>query len=216
MIIFIQFFVLLFTFQTAECYFFDIYDNMTTVEIDANDGNSQDQFGYSVSLWDKYLLIGAPFHDSENESNIGKAYLFNYFVGGRWIYQSSIINDNGYKGEDFGENVVISGSGSGLYAIISAGGSTDSSYILNGYCYTYKIQDSKWIKMNTLTGDDDSNDRFGKSIDISINREYSKNNYNDYDFVIIGAPYDDKSGYTGFYGSAYIYSPNDTNSHTHK
>ena len=45
-------------------------------EIVKSDGAGDDEYGFSVGLWNNLALIGAPLHDANNDPNTGGAYLF--------------------------------------------------------------------------------------------------------------------------------------------
>ena len=46
-------------------------------ELVCSDCGTADEYGFSVALWDKRALVGAPFHDLTGEADAGAAYLFN-------------------------------------------------------------------------------------------------------------------------------------------
>ena len=106
-------------------------------KLKASDGISGDQFGYSVSVCDGSVLIGAPFKNS----NRGSAYFFQRGVTGTWNEVSKVSSTR--SNAQFGYAVAISN----LVACVGAPGETYYDYPSAGTGYFYKRQDvgASWV-----------------------------------------------------------------------
>lgn len=102
----------------------------------ANDGSTNDQFGYSVSLsfnGDK-AVVGSPLIDSGNFSDQGGVYVFTR-AGTVWTQEQKIIASDGATGDNFGNRVVVSPDGQ--YVLVGSpldddkGLNSGSFYIFN-------------------------------------------------------------------------------------
>jgi len=103
------------------------------LELFASNGASFDQFGFSVSIYGNYAIIGAPLKTIGNNSNQGVAYIF-YFNGNSWIQQQELIASNGASFDQFGWSVSIYGN----YAIIGAPFKTIGSNTEQGTAYVFQ------------------------------------------------------------------------------
>jgi YD repeat-containing protein len=142
----------------------------------APDGESNDNFGYSVSLYGDRVLIGA-FGDN---SYAGSAYIFKR-IGSTWLLEAKLYISGGAPPDVFGWSVSLFGD----YALIGSPG--DDSY--QGSAYLFKRSGSTWVQQAKLSALDGSpSDEFGRSVSI----------YGDY--ALVGAWHDDN-----FKGSAYVF-----------
>ena len=154
-------------------------------KIVADDGETNDHFGYSVSISGDYAIVGA-FEDDDNGDRSGSAYIF-VRDGEDWIQQDKITADDGAEGKQFGKSVPIGGD----YAIAGAYCDYDNGYI-SGAAYIFIREGEDWIQQQKITADDgEARDAFGYSVSISGN------------YVIIGAKGDNDNGDRS--GSAYIF-----------
>jgi hypothetical protein len=152
-------------------------------KIVAADGNTNDNFGYSVSISGDYALVGAYHDDIDVNSDQGSAYIF-LRDGNSWSQQAKLTASDGAAGDLFGCSVKISGD----YALVGASGD-DSS---RGSAYIFKRDAETWPQQAKLTASDSAaDDRFGCSVSMSG------------DCAIVGAYNDDDKG--GNSGSAYIF-----------
>ncbi len=145
-----------------------------------DDQAAMNWFGMSISLYDNYLIAGAP-HDN----NQGSAYIFEN-IDENWT-QTAKLTVTDYEGLDnLGYSVAITDQ----YAI--AGSIQQNEY--TGSAYIYKKPETGWVNMTEtvkLTASDGAeDDKFGRSVDISNN------------FVLVGA-----SSQYSFYrtGSVYLF-----------
>jgi len=144
-------------------------------------------FGWSVSLYDRYLLVGAHY----------SAYIFYREDDGSWTQQAKWSNGDIY----FGKELVIYGR----WAMVSLATSTVGASRVFAY---YRDDEGTWSLRNELAPNDVSNGFFGQSI--AIDGRYmivSDRNYAD------NVNYSDNNYYRG---RAYIYYLNDDNLWTEK
>ena len=136
-------------------------------KLTASDENSKDWFGYSVSLDNNYLIIGAgQLWTSRN----GAAYVFKR-DGDIWTEQAKLTASDGESHDAFGISVSIDGD----YALIGADGNEDNENN-SGSAYIFKRNGETWTEQVKLTASDAEEwDRFGCSVSL------------DGDYAIIGA-----------------------------
>jgi len=174
-------------------------------KIIASDRDSTDRFGYSVSLDSNYAIIGAIGADEDTSGgNIklwsGSAYIFETDSTGFWHQVQKIVASDRDAGDYFGFDVSISGN----YAIIGAPNEDHSVFggiykSKSGSVYIFeKDNNGVWKQVQKITAPDrDTDDQFGKSIDI------------DGTYAIVGAYHEDHDTSGGNYkyesGSVYIF-----------
>lgn len=142
----------------------------------ASDGESDNAFGYSVSLDGEYALIGAYL----SHNHMGSAYVYKGYES-TWIEQDILTASDGEFLDNFGYTVSIDGD----YALI--GSYRDDDF--KGAAYVFKREGSNWIEQDKLTASDaEEMDLFGYSVSI------------DGDYALIGALMDDD-----YIGSAYVF-----------
>jgi len=153
--------------------------NTNPLKVTAQDGNTGDWFGFSVSVDADYAIVAAPI---DNDST-GAVYIFEY-NDGNWTQQARLTASDGVAGDYFGSSVSISAN----HAIVGAIG--DNGY--TGSAYIFEGNDGTWTQQAKLTAsDDDAGDFFGQSVSISG------------DCAIVGAWLNDTAGTDT--GSAYIF-----------
>ncbi len=146
-----------------------------------SDGETYDAFGQSVSIYNDYALIGAPYEDIGN----GSAYVFKR-TGNSWIEEDKLTlnTSNSTNDVNFGHSVSIYGD----YALI---GAPLNEYTI-GSAYIFKRDGNKWTEEDKLSPSDGvTYDWFGYSVSI----------YGDY--ALIGA-------HNGGFGSAYVFKRSGT------
>ena len=152
----------------------------------ASDGDTVDEFGWSVSLCGSNLLVGADLDDGDNDSlsASGSAYIFS-FNGIDWIEQQKLTASDADSGGAFGTSVSISGN----YAVVGAfraGNAFES-----GAAYIYYFDGTNWIEhKRILASDSASGDYLGWAVSISGNQTF------------VGATNDDDNGDRS--GSVYV------------
>lgn len=158
----------------------------------ASDGDSQDEFGFSVAVSGDVAVVGAYLHDHGwNGSNVGAVYIFRSADGGRsWIQEAELLASDGMVGDRFGEAVGIAGD-----LILVGARRSDPNGSSSGSAYIYRYDPDgamPWIEEAKLVPlDNASGDFFGASVEI------------DADMVVVGATGDDDNGSSA--GAAYIF-----------
>ena len=151
-------------------------------KLTALDAESDDHFGYTVSLDGDYALIGAPYDDYPGVWNSGSAYIFKR-SGTTWIQEDKLTNPDIDEWDLFGCSVSLDGD----YALVGAEIDDEAS----GSAYIFKRDGSTWIQEDKLTASG-STHTFGCSVSLDGN------------FALIGARN------TNSKGSAYVFHKNTT------
>lgn len=159
-------------------------------KLTADDGASEDLFGYSVSISGDYAIVGA-WGSGGSGTGCCAAYIFKR-DGENWVQQTKLTAPYGSSAGDFGCSVSISDD----YVIVGAH-SADGIVSGCGAAYIYKHEDTDWIHQAKLIASDGAaDDDFGCSV--SINGGYA----------VVGTRYDSDNGDSS--GSAYIFRREDT------
>ena len=125
-------------------------------------GSAAGKFGKSVSIFDRYAIVGAP-EDIHNGVESGTAYVFER-SGSNWTKVDKLAV--GSSGDYFGGYVSISGNAVivGAYGDDNNGSNSGAAHIFE------RTLGSKLRKVAKLTaGDGQAGDRFGESVSISGN-----------------------------------------------
>ena len=153
----------------------------------ADDGATNDFFGFSVALSGDTAVIGA-FRDSDDVKGVdsGSAYVF-IRTGGAWIVEAKLTGSSQAFGSMFGWSVAIDGDTAAVGAL---GDFTNGPG--SGAVYVFTRSNGVWTEQAKLTASDASNDHnFGRSVAISG------------DTAIVGAYLEDTGG--GEAGAAYVF-----------
>jgi hypothetical protein len=155
----------------------------------ANDGMSNDFFGYSVALSKDTAVIGAFRVDDDNRGkDVGAAYVFTR-SNNAWIQQAKRMAADGETGDTFGGNVALS-SDTAVVGVIR-----DDDKIKgkdSGSAYIFTRVGTTWSQQVKLTAPDGAkDDRFGRSVALAG------------DNALIGAMFQDEQGENS--GSAYLF-----------
>jgi len=154
----------------------------------ASDGAAGDLFGWSVSIFGDYAIVGAPEHSIGGNTFQGAAYIFER-SGMSWIQQAKLIASDGAALDKFGFSVSISGD----YAIVGARGHNTGGNTSRGAAYVYYRSGTIWALQDKLIASDGAAyDYFGHSVSISG------------DYAIVGAAEHYTGGNTQ-QGAAYIF-----------
>lgn len=159
----------------------------------ANDGASEDFFGYSVALSGDTAVIGS-FKDDDEILGVdaGSAYVFTR-SGKVWRQQAKLTAADGAPNDTFGGNVVVSGG-----TIVIGAMRDDDKGENSGSAHIYIRSENIWShQAKIIAGDGAKDDAFGQSLALSG------------DTVIIGAPRDDDNGENA--GSVYVFTRVGTN-----
>ncbi len=161
-------------------------------KITASDAALEAMFGFSVSIFGDYAIVGAP---KINRGEPGAAYIFQKDHGGanNWGELKILTaSDSGGQQNGFGDSVSLSGS----YAIVGA--TLDDERAVNaGAAYIFHRDQggtNNWGEVKKLTAlDAAAFDRFGYSVSISG------------DVALVGAHQDDDNEKGDESGSVYIF-----------
>ena len=184
----------------------DEYGNWNLVQkIVASDRIDSTAFGFSAGISGNYIILGAPFNDTdvsgENyKRDAGCAYIFKRDAYGNWEEMQKIVPSDRSPEDRFGYSVSISDS----YAVIGAYYEDEDSLGLNtmsnaGSVYIFHRNESdSWEEMQKIVSSDrQESDHFGDAVSIS------------YPYLIVGAPSEneDENGENTLEspGSAYIF-----------
>lgn len=145
-----------------------------------SDGQTQEDFGSSVSLLGGRALIGA-FNDN---GGTGSAYVFT-LRNGAWLQTAKLTPPAGAEGGFFGGSVSLSGKRA-LVGASLADGATGSAFV-------YVINGGFWnLEAELKASDGLPLDFFAYSVSLSGSR------------ALVGAPFDDNGAFGN--GSAYVFA----------
>lgn len=156
------------------------YDGASWIQIRkimASDALPEDNFGWSVSLKDDYLVVGAPNEDGVNktiDSKSGAAYVFNRNWGGEnnWGQIKKLTASDRATNDLFGFSVAVDGD----YILVGAKDDSEDAQGLNtlnkaGAAYLYKKNNEGpdgWNQLKKLVASDRiAGARFGNAVSIS-------------------------------------------------
>lgn len=166
-------------------------------KLTASDADADDNFGYSLAISGRTVLVGAWQNDSLR-ANSGAAYVFELAADNTWQSTVKLTPDNAdFAGDEFGKAVDIDGD----YLVVGAqfDDTVDND---RGAVYIFaRTNDAErpWQQVAKLTANDSAfRDFFGRTVAISGN------------YIVVGAPEDDDMGNQS--GSAYVFELNTTNS----
>ncbi len=173
-------------------------------KIIASDRQSSDYFGYSVSISNDYIVVGAYGKDRPRPRatalrDVGAAYIFKR-TGSSWSQEQKILPGDINSRDHFGYSVSIDGD----YVIVGSRYESHNAAATGGYAfragsaYIFKRNGSTWNQQQKIVASDrTSRDAFGYSV--NINGEYA----------IVGAPWEDEDASGGnnmrSSGSAYVF-----------
>ena len=153
-------------------------------ELAASDGTAGDQFGYSVSVSGKTLVIGASGKTINSHAGQGAAYVF-VRSGGVWSQQQELAASDGAASDAFGSSVSVSG-----VTTVIGSPNKNISGPGQGAAYVFVFSGTAWTQQQELIASDGAaGDLFGNSVSASGNT------------TVIGAP--DKNGSQG---AAYVFA----------
>ena len=141
------------------------FKGLEQAKLTASDGESNDQFGYSVAVsGDGNTAVIGAYGDDDGGTNAGSAYVF-VRSGSSWTQQAKLTASDGAASDFFGRSVVISGDGN--TAVIGADGDDDGG-IDSGSAYVFTRSGSSWTQQAKLTASDGASSyHFGRSVAVS-------------------------------------------------
>ena len=132
------------------------------MELTANDGTANDNFGNAVAVSGNTALVGANRQPSQN--NRGGAYVFVRTGATTWVQQQKLLPADVANGDTFGAAVAIDGD----TAVVSAPIHKVNSIAGVGAVYVFVRNGSTWTQLQELTPSDGAlNNQFGSSVAIS-------------------------------------------------
>lgn len=133
-----------------------------THKLIASDAAADDFFGDAVAIFADTIVLGAPVDDHAGGSNAGAAYVF-VRDGAAWTEQAKLTAPDAAAGDQFGNNVSLSGSN----AVIGAHLQFDTG-ILPGAAYVFDGAGGVWtFSTKLMSAEPGSVDLFGESVSIS-------------------------------------------------
>jgi hypothetical protein len=152
----------------------------------AADPAADDRFGFSVSVFDDTIIVGARL-DDDGGSNSGSAYVFTR-SGGVWTQQAKLTAADAATGDEFGQSVSVSGD-----TVVVGSAFDDDAGVSSGSGYVFTRSGSVWTEQAKLTAADAAaGDEFGFKVSMIDNT------------VVIAARLDDDGGADS--GSAYVFT----------
>lgn len=152
--------------------------------------DSAAKFGYSVSVSNGNLVVGAVGADTLTANNTGAAFVYEY-TNPSWTLVEMLEHDGARSSDHFGDSVFINGD------IIAIGASyvTTNGHNDAGAAFTFQYDGTDWRRRNSLRASEASpTDYFGFSIAIDGNS------------IVVGSVWD--SDFVEYSGSAYVYEFN--------
>ena len=124
---------------SGSAYVYDLIGGIwtETQKLTPSDGAPGDWFGYSVSLSDDRILIGAIL-DDDNGADSGSAYVFD-LAAGVWSETQKLTSTDGASNDLFGWAVSVSGNQALIGAMLDDDTGTDSG---SAYVFTFTSSDS--------------------------------------------------------------------------
>jgi FG-GAP repeat len=151
-------------------------------ELMASDGQANDNFGWSVSLYGDTALVGA-WADNDMGNASGSAYVF-VRDGNTWTEQQKLTASDGATTDFFGFSLSVYGDTALVGAV------RDDGYV--GSAYVFVRTDTTWSEQQKLTASDGATgDEFGQSVSLHG------------DVALVAAHGDDDMGSNS--GAAYVF-----------
>ncbi|XMB66741.1 FG-GAP repeat protein [Mycoplasmatota bacterium zrk1] len=169
--------------RSGSVYVYKLDDDTYERKIIMSDGFFRDKFGFSLSLYDDYLVVGAPGDDDTGEDS-GSVMVYNLDDE---TYERKIIASDGQKFEYFGEKVIVDDEH--IFVVARS----DETYIMSGSVYIFKLDDETYERKITSSEDNgkDNFDVFGSSVASSG------------DHIVVGAGRDGENDSES--GAVYVY-----------
>ena len=179
------------------CYITGANDIQCLNKITANDGNSYDNFGWSVAISNNIIVVGSPYADDQGAS-AGSAYVFQMNNSTMEWHQTTELIVNDSDGFDyFGHSVAVSDN---IIVVGAPGADVHSGSV---YIFEKNSSTMDWYETTKLVANDAADyDRFGHSVAVSHN------------VIVVGAIRDDDQGTSS--GSAYVFEKNSSTFEWHQ
>lgn len=138
-------------------------------KIVADDASQGDSFGFSITISDRWLAVGAPNLDVNDQKDQGGVYLYRINPrGARWDFVQRI--DRGENSE--GQTEALFGTAVSLYADrVAVGAPGDDTRAINAgavYLYGWDVESQRWEATRKLSPEDaQARDAFGQAVDFN-------------------------------------------------
>jgi len=166
---------------SGAAYLFDMSTGAQLHELLADDGATEDVFGFTVAIDGAYALIGSEQNDDQG-LNSGSAYVFDVTTG---MQMFKLLPDDGGAGNRFGGSVAVSGT----IGVVGSPGDGDNG-AGSGSAYVFDVTTGAQLR-KLLPDDGQFSDEFGVSVAIDGN------------LIVVGSWQDDDLG--NFSGGAYLF-----------
>lgn len=162
----------------GSAYIFELDGNVwsQTAKLVASDRDTDDNFGYDVSISGDKAIVGARLedHDASGATEIsssGSAYIFE-LDGGTWTETAKLVASDRAVGDYFGYSVSIDGDKAIVGSYLDNHNGQGSSELGDvGSAYIFEVIGGVWTETAKLIASDaDGQDRFGISVGISGNK----------------------------------------------
>jgi hypothetical protein len=132
-------------------------------KLQADDGQLDDRFGFSVAIDGALAVVGAPEADFMGDRT-GAAYVFG-LESGDWIQQHSLLPEDGNGGLEFGTSVAVHGG-----TVLVGAPVINIGELQTGEAYIYETEDGDVAHEQRLQfGDFSSVAAFGRSVALGEN-----------------------------------------------
>ena len=155
------------------------------IKIFPSDGEYNDYFGKSISLYEDWLAVSS-IYDDENGYKSGSVYIFHY-NGSTWQEFSKIIPEDGAPSDRFGYSLDIHSNFIAIGSIYDDDTGEDS-----GSVYIYKLNDTNEWEFNSKLYSNFSidNNSFGGKLSLfndylAVSSKYTNSQYNEQGVVDI-------------------------------
>ena len=134
------------------------------IKVTASDADSNDFFGFSVSISGDRAIVGA----RNDDDAAGSVYFFHLSDGGTWGGEQKITASDPDPGDQFGFSVSISGDRAIVGARTDDAAADDGGTTNSGSAYFFHLSDGgTWGGEQKITASDAaSDDEFGASVSI--------------------------------------------------
>ena len=133
-------------------------------KLTADDATASDQFGNSLAMSGKTLLVGAPLRDTQAGKDAGAVYVFSR-DGDRWKQDARLEAKSTRKNDHFGTSVATTGK----IAIIGSNVHEENA-LASGAAYSFVNVDGVWKEREKVVPEDAGlNTRFGTWVAMSGN-----------------------------------------------
>ncbi len=158
------------------------------------DATANDNFGSSVSISDKYAIVGTFKKTIEGKTNAGAVYIFKNNGDNTWTESQKVTASDIEANDNFGNTVSLDKN----TILVGAKGKNTNTGC--AYFFAYNSSNQQWEEQQKVSASDfESEDNFGFSVSVSNGK------------AIIGANNEGNSSSLIKAGAAYIFSLNSSN-----